>query len=265
MRIWKHPRVQIRLWQLVVLVVVLAAWQWIPEIHAVQNTVRWMDPFFISSPERVIREIVRLFTGSDDTPTVWNDLWITVEATLVGTAIGIAIGTTLGALLSNDERLAAIFKPYISALNAMPRVALIPVIVIIVGPGTSASMVSSAIIVSFLVFFNAFEGGRSVEEAILQNARMMHASSLQIIYRIRFPNVMIWTFAAVPNAIAFGLVSVVTTELLTGTVGMGGLMLTAASNLNADLSFAIMILLSFVGIVLFFGADKLKDRVLHWR
>ena len=210
-------------------------------------------------------EIGRLATGGDSTPMVWKDLLATVQATILGTAIGLCVGTFLGALLSNNDRLAAVFKVYIEMLNAMPRVALIPVIVIIVGPGLRAAMVASAIIVTFLNFFNAFEGGRSVSLPILQNAQVMGATNWQVMTRIRFPSVLIWTFAAIPNAIAFGLVSTVTTELLTGTVGMGGRMLTATSNLDADLSFSIMIILSVVGILFVIGVDRIKNRVLHWR
>jgi NitT/TauT family transport system permease protein len=261
----RHPRAEVIFWRIVVLVVVLAAWQWLPKIHLLSDHIKWLDPFFISSPDRVAQQIGRMLTGSHATPTVWHDLWTTVEATVLGSAIGLFVGTCLGALLSNNDRLAAVLKIYIETLNAMPRVALIPVIVIIVGPGVTASVVASAIVVTFLTFFNAFEGGRSVSLPILQNAQVLAATSWQVMVRIRLPNVLIWTFAAVPNAIAFGLVSVVTTELLTGSVGMGGLMLTAASNLNADLSFAVMIILSLVGIVLVVGAEKVRARVLHWR
>jgi len=252
-------------WRLVILAIALSAWQFLPQVDAVRDRVKWMNPFFISSPERVYHEIGRLMTGSHGTPPVWPELWVTVKATLIGTGVGLALGVFLGAVLSNNERLARIFSGYIAMLNAMPRVALIPIIVIIVGSGAGASMVASAIIVTFLTFFNAFEGGRSVPLPILQNARVLRATNWQVMVRVRLPNVMIWTFAAVPNAVAFGLVSVVTTELLTGTIGMGGLMLTATSNLNADLSFAVMIILSVVGIVLVTLAERIKQRVLHWR
>lgn len=256
---------EIAFWRLVILVGALAAWQLLPTVESIRRHVKWMNPFFVSSPVRVYHEIERLLTGSHGTPTVWSDLWVTVQATLVGTAIGLLLGVFLGAVLSNNERLAKVFAVYIATLNAMPRVALIPIIVIIVGSGTRAAVVASAIIVTFLTFFNAFEGGRSVPGPILQNARVLGATNWQVMVRVRLPNVMIWTFAAVPNAVAFGLVSVVTTELLTGTVGMGGLMLAATSNVNADLSFAVMIILSVVGITLVTVAERIKQRVLHWR
>jgi NitT/TauT family transport system permease protein len=82
---------------------------------------------------------------------------------------------------------------------------------------------------------------------------------------VRLPHVMVWTFAAIPNAVAFGLLTVVTTELLTGSTGIGGLMLIATSNVNASLSFAVVIVMSFVGIVLVTAADRVRRAVLHWQ
>jgi NitT/TauT family transport system permease protein len=252
-------------WRIAILLTVLAAWQLIPQIDAVGDRVNWMNPFFVSSPSRVAQEMYDLATASNGAPSVWPDLWVTVKTTLIGTAIGLTIGTTLGAFLSNNERLAEIVSVYVTLLNSMPRVALIPIIVIIVGTGSRAAVVASAIVVTFLTFFNAFEGGRSVPLPMLQNAQVLRAKKRQIMMRVRFPHVLIWTFAAVPNAVAFGLVSVVTTQLLTGTEGMGGLMLTATSNLNSDLSFAVMIYLSIIGIVLVTIAERVRRAVLHWR
>lgn len=252
-------------WRIVILAAVLSAWQYLPTVKAVQHHIRWMNPFFVSSPERVYREIVNLVTASHGVPSIWPNLWVTVEATLIGTGIGLSTGMILGAFLSNNDRLSRIFSFYIVVLNAMPRVALIPIVVIIVGTHVWASVVSSAIVVSFLTFFNAFEGGRSVPNVMLQNAQVLRASNWQVMFRVRFPHVLIWTFAAIPNAVAFGLVSVVTTQLLTGVEGMGGLMLTATANVNSDLSFAVMVILSVLGVILVAVAERIRRAVLHWR
>jgi NitT/TauT family transport system permease protein len=256
---------EVAFWRLVILTAALCAWQFLPEVEAIRAHIKWMNPFFVSSPTRVYETISDMATGSDGVPLVWPDLWVTVKSALMGTAIGLTIGTFLGAFLSNNQRLARVVSVYVTVLNSMPRVALIPVIVIIVGPGSTASVVSSAIVVTFLTFFNAFEGGRSVPLPMLQNAQVLRASHRQIMFRVRFPHVLIWVFAAVPNALAFGLVSTVTTELLTGVKGMGGLMLTATANVNASLSFAVMVILSVVGITFATVAERVKRAVLHWR
>ena len=83
-------------------------------------------------------------------------------------------------------------------------------------------------------------------------------------FKIRLPYVYQWVFAALPNAISFGLLVVVTTELLTGTQGVGSLLLLATTNLDATLTLALAFLLSMVGLILVSAADLLRGRVLHW-
>lgn len=252
-------------WRLLILGVVLSAWEYLPEVPNVRHYVPWLDPFFISSPSGVYGELSAMAREASGRPSLWSHLGVTVEATLIGTGIGIGVGIFAGAFLSNNAKIADVLSIYIQAANAVPRVALIPIIVIIAGVGIASSVIACAIVVSFLVFFNAFEGGRSVPIPMLQNVRLLRATEWQIMFRVRFRYVLMWTFAALPNAVAFGLVVVVTTELLTGTAGMGGLMETATANANAPLAFAVMVSLACVGLMLIMVAERIKRSLLHWQ
>jgi NitT/TauT family transport system permease protein len=187
-----------------------------------------------------------------------------MKATFIGTAIGLAIGVLAGAVLSDNPRLAQVMAPFITMMNSIPRIALIPIVVLIVGPTLEASVISSVLVVTFIVFFNALQGGRSVSQTVLQNARLLGANRRQIMFRVRFPYVLMWTFAALPNAIAFGLLTVVTAELLTGSIGMGNLIFSATTNVDATLSFAVVVILSFVGVTIVALTEQLKRRLLHW-
>jgi NitT/TauT family transport system permease protein len=251
-------------WRVAILVVFLLCWQFLPKSHVLSEHVRFLNTFFISSPSEVFHRVVELMTGRHNSVVVWSYLIKTLEATLIGTVAGLAIGCLFGALFSNNETLSRIFSVYITVVNSIPRIALIPVVVLIVGPGLKSTIVASILVVSFLGFFNAYEGGRSVALPVLQNAWLLRANSRQIMFRVRFPYVLMWTFAVVPNAISFGLITVVTTELLTGSKGMGGLILNATTNVDASLSLAVAFILAVVGTVLVLAADRLKRRILHW-
>lgn len=148
--------------------------------------------------------------------------------------------------------------------NSVPRIALIPISVVIFGPTATASVVNVITVVFFVAFFNAFEGGRSIRPAVLENAQLLGASSWQLMRSIRLPRVLMWTFAAVPNAISFGLIVSVTTELLAGVRGMGVLLQSATTYLQTSLTFAIVILLSAMGLALYGGAVLLQRLVLRW-
>lgn len=249
-----------------VLVVFLVGWQYLPTVKAVRHSIPWLDPFFISSPGGVYHEVVGLIFGNKTVgiPLVWPYLGNTVEATLIGTVVGVLIGLFLGALLSNSDTLSDVFMPYITAINAIPRIALIPVIVLIVGATLSAAIVSCVLVVVFLAFFNAFEGGRSVPTPLVQNVELLGGSPRQVMLYVRLPQVFLWTFAALPNAIAFGLLTVVTTEVLTGSKGMGAFIVTATTTVNSALAFAVVVILCAVGLILILCAERAKRFLLRW-
>ena len=83
-------------------------------------------------------------------------------------------------------------------------------------------------------------------------------------FRVRFPIVLAWIFASLPNAVTFGLIGVVTTELLSGTRGMGGLLTLALATANATLTFSIVVMLSVLGVLLVIVTSLARARVLHW-
>ncbi len=252
--------------QLSLAAVLLAAWEYLPKIHFISSHIRFLDAFFISSPSAVFVNLVGLITGNNDNSiTIWPYLWTTVSATILGSAIGMLLGALFGLIFSNSQKLAEVVRPFLIVANSVPRVAMIPIFVVMMGPTIGASIVSVVAVVFFLGFFNAFEGGVSVNKALLENAKLLGAGPFETMRSIRLPMVLTWTFAAVPNAISFGLIVAVTTELLAGIPGMGSLILTATTNLQMGLTFAIIAALSIVGLILYWGAVYLQSKVIHWK
>jgi NitT/TauT family transport system permease protein len=249
--------------RIAIVAVFLLTWEFLPKIDWVRSEIKWADPFFISSPSLVFDKLRDLASGTNGV-SVWPYLWNTLKATFIGTAAGLAIGLVAGAVLSDRQNLATMVRPFITMMNSIPRIALIPIVVLITGPTLTASVISAVLVVAFIAFFNAFEGGSSVPRNVLQNAVLLGASRRQVMTRVRFPYVMMWTFAAMPNAIAFGLLTVVTTELLTGSQGMGNLIFSATTNVDATLSIAVVVILSVVGTIVVSLSDRLKQSVLHW-
>lgn len=251
-------------WQLAILAFALVAWQWLPAMPAVRRWVTLLDPFFISSPDRIAVKTWALLTGARNTEPIWPYLINTLGATLVGTVAGVFVGGLAGLVLSSNDLVDRVLRPYILAVNATPRIALIPIIVIVLGPTTKSSAASALLLVIFIVFFNAFEGGRTIPREVIDNARILGASKRETMLLVRLPYVVAWTFAALPNAISFGLVGVVTAEILTGVSGMGRLLQIAITTVDATLTFSVVLLLSVVGILLVSGTAQLRQRLLHW-
>jgi NitT/TauT family transport system permease protein len=250
--------------QLAIAVVFLLAWEYLPRSTFLRSKIPVLDPFFISSPTLTVSELGRLFTGTQDTPVVWSYLWTTLSSALIGAAIGIVLGAAVGLVLGNAPRLSAVLRPFILAANAIPRIALVPIIVIIVGLNATSSVVSAAVVVFFVVFFNAYEGARNVPPQIVENVTLLGASRWQIMRIVRLPHVMAFVFVALPNAVSFALVMAVTAEILTGRQGMGLLIYQGIQIVSASLEMAVIVILAVVGATLVLLTDALQRRVLHW-
>src|SRR6201988_1240489 len=109
-----------------------------------------------------------------------NNLWIatavTLKNTFFGFIIGVSSGFAAGLLLGRSGRVSAIFQPFITAVNSIPRIALAAILVLGFGLVDTSKVVTSWIVVVFLVFFNTFEGARSIDEGVINAARLLGAS-----------------------------------------------------------------------------------------
>ena len=257
----RRRRWRISVWQVGLLSSILIAWETLTRVPwLVANTA--FDPFFISQPSRVA---VRLWHWLQPGPqSVWPHLLMTLEATFLGLAVGVSSGFLVGMTLSRNRLVADILNPFIVAFNSMPRIAFVPLITMFFGLGIWSKVVTSWFVVFFLVFFNTYKGGRSVERELIDFCRTLGGSPRQILWRVRVPTAAAWTFAALPNAISFALIGVVLAEFVGSTTGMGYLMITALAMLNATDMFASVMLLSVVGIGLVYGVTQIERRLLHW-
>jgi NitT/TauT family transport system permease protein len=251
-------------WRLLIVASFLALWQFVPKIPGISDRIVWLDPFFISSPTLVAARVWDVCTGANGSATIWAPLWFTVYTALIGTGIAVVIGGAGGLALSNNATAERVFRPIVAALNAVPRIAIVPIVVIIAQTPAGADITTAVAVVVGLIFYNALEGGRSVPGEMVDGARLMGASRFGVMFRIRLPYVAAWVFAAMPSAFAFGLVGSVTTEIFTGAPGIGHLLQVAVNTADATLTFTVVFMLTLVGVTLVQGTESVRRKVLPW-
>jgi NitT/TauT family transport system permease protein len=227
----------------------------------VQNT--FMDPFFISRPSLVAQRLYDWTLGTQ-AGFIWPHLASTLLATMIGLVVSVVTGFIAGLLLSQNPRVARVLNPFIAGANSLPRIAFVPLITMIFGLGLASKVVTAWFIVFFLVFFNTFKGSCSIEKHIIDFCRTLGASPSQITWNVRVPHALSWTFAALPNAVAFSLIGVVLAEFVGSTVGMGYLIISSLSTLNATDMFSTITLLSVLGIVLVSMIRKVERYLMRW-
>lgn len=265
----RRSPLRIHLWRVALLVVFLAAWEWVPTIPGLAGAAPFLDRFFISSPAAVGGELGHLVTGSRPIPgvtgiSIWPFLGTTLVAALIGAAVAVVIGTFAGLVCASSEAIYDVVRPFIVALNAIPRIALVPIIVLVFGTSTTGDALTAFLLVVFLVFYNALEGARSVNLETVEFVRLFGASPVRLMVSVRAPYALAWVFACLPNAVSFGLLGAVAAELFTGSVGLGQLLTTAVDTTNASLTFAVVVILAVLGSILVQGLELARRRWLGW-
>lgn len=279
------PRSKVRATQLALVLAGLALWEWGYQLsHAGWPGFWAFDPYFISTPSAIARRFLRLACLTDRqnawtlvTPGAFsacvfngdNNLLVATAATLRNTfwgfLIGMPSGVLLGLLLGRSPFLASVFEPFIVAFNSVPRIALAPVIIVMLGFGDASKIVTSWLAVIILVFFNTFEGARSVDKDYVASARILGATRWQIMLTVIIPSVLAWVFAILTPAASFALIGVIVAEFIGANFGLGRLIVDAQSRADAaDMMIAVMILAA-VGVSLSAGIKTAQRYLLRWQ
>ncbi len=273
-------------WQAAICIAVLSVWQWGYQLHArfPQLIPDLLDPYFISKPSEIFERFLILsclksklgvfngwFNGefARCMARTENNLWIATAVTLQNTFFGFITGVTsgfaAGLILGRSDRLSAIFQPFITAVNSIPRIALAPIIVLAFGIGDTSKVVTSWIVVVFLVFFNTFEGARSIDEGFVNAARLLGASEWQITRTVVIPSTMAWVFASLSPAISFALIGVIVGEFIGAEKGIGRLIIESEARGEASGMMVAVTVLMIVGVVLSAAIRRLQAYLLRWQ
>jgi NitT/TauT family transport system permease protein len=273
-------------WQIAIGLAALAVWQWGWDLHA---TVPWLvpellDPYFVSKPSMIFQHFLRMscLVNSDDQWTwnvaggfakcmarsennLWIATWVTLQNTLWGFATGVSSGFALGLLLGRSDRLSEIFYPFITAFNSIPRIALAPIIILAFGIGDASKIVTAWLVVVFLVFFNTFEGARSVDRDHINASRLLGASEWQVTRTVIVPSTMAWLFASLSPAISFSLIGVIVGEFIGAEHGIGRMIIEAGARGEAAGMMVAVFVLAIVGVILSSIVRRIQAYLLRWR
>jgi NitT/TauT family transport system permease protein len=222
---------------------------------------RLVDNFFISNPIDVWRRLVAwTLSGS-----IFLHLWATLYATLVGFVLGAVGGMVLGVWLGVSPFMGRLLNPYLWALNALPKVALAPLFVLWFGLGIESKIALAAVLVLFLVFLNTFAGVREVDQDLIDSARMMRASRLQVIRKVIIPSALSWVFAGLKISVPYALIGAVLGEMIAANRGLGYLVQFSGSQFDTAGVFAVLIVIALLAVVLNLAVEIVQGRMERWR
>jgi NitT/TauT family transport system permease protein len=240
--------------QVAVAVVFIGGWQLLTEIGL-------LDPFFFSKPTLIAERVwTWMITGE-----IYDDLLITVQEALYGLIIGAVLGLLVGFLLARSRLLAAVFDPYVKALNAIPRVVLAPIFLLWFGLGIWSKVAFAVTLVFFIVFFNTYQGVREVDRVLVDNSRMLGASESQLIRHVFLPSALSWIFSSLHVSVGFAIVGAVVGEYLGSAKGIGYVIAQAEGTFDTTGVFAGIVVLSFFVILVDLLVNRAERHLLRWR
>jgi len=189
---------------------------------------------------------------------------ITLYEILAGFVVGVGLGFVLGVLIAEVATARRILMPYLIALNAAPKIALAPLLLVWFGFGTSSKIVMAALIAFFPLLVNVIAGLASVEPAKLKLMRSLAASRSMTLVKVKLPDAMPTIFAGLKTAIVLAVVGTIVGEFVGAEGGLGFVIRQSEFQLDIALTFAVIVLLSAIGIALFYAIEYLERRALFW-
>jgi NitT/TauT family transport system permease protein len=217
--------------------------------------------FIFGEPVKVFERLWAWFASGD----IYQHLWITLAETLLAFLIGTLLGVALGLWLALSPTASAIFDPYITALNAMPRVILAPIFFVWFGLGMASKVALGVTLVFFIVFFNVYQGVREVSPVVLANARMLGATKRQLLRHVYLPSAMSWVFASLHNSVGLAFVGAVVGEYLGSAAGVGYLIHQAEGVFDINTVFAGILLLTAFALILDWTVGFAEKKLMVWQ
>jgi NitT/TauT family transport system permease protein len=254
-------RARLALYQAVLIAAVLGFWIAMTTPGLVSEPFARNTAFFFGKPVEVAKVILDWFTGGK----IYPHLGITLIETLLAFAVGSVIGLAVGLWLALSPMASALAEPYITAMNAMPRVILAPIFAVWFGLGITSKVALGVTLVFFIVFFNVYQGVKEVSPVVLANARMLGASRRQLLQHIYLPSATSWVFSSLHTSVGMAFVGAVVGEYLGSAKGVGYLILQAEGVFDINTVIAGIVVLTAFALLLDYAVTRIEARLLVWR
>lgn len=205
-----------------------------------------VDPFIVSQPSRIVQTLFNMSQNH-----LLYHVWVTLYETLAGFALGVMGGLILSVILWWSNFVSRVAEPYLVVLNSLPKIALGPVIILIVGAGTKAIIFMALAISLIVTVLEMLSGFRSTSSESIKMAQTFGANRMQILTKIVLPSNTETLFNSLKINIGLSLVGVIAGEFLVSKAGLGYLIVYGGQVFQLDLVMASVIILAIVAALMY--------------
>ncbi len=247
-------RVVVLLTQLMILIAFLLIWE-------LAANARFIDPFITSQPSRVLAAIIRLHQDG----SLYLHVWVTIVETFWGFILGTGGGFLCAVLLWWSRFLHEISEPYLVVLNALPKVALGPLLIVWLGNG-SAPIIGMALLISIIVtIISLVSGFQDVDPDKIKLLLSFGATRLQIFTKVVLPSSLPTLISTLKVSVGLSLVGVIMGEFLVSKAGLGYLIVYGSQVFKLDLVMLSIIILAAMAAIIYFGVSFVEKKLLRWQ
>lgn len=246
---YKRKKLLVTFFQFLIFISFIFSWELLSKYNLI-------DPFLLSSPSRIFQTIVNL----NNTGELWVNIFYTLCETIVGFLLGTIIGILIAILLWWFEFIQKISEPYLVIFNALPKVALGPIIIVWMGSG-SKSIITMALLISVIVStINMLSGFKNVDDEKLLLMKSFGANKMQILKKIILPYNVSNIISTLKINVGMSLIGIITGEFLVATKGIGYLIIYGGQIFNLDLVMTGIFILAIIASLMYIGISKIESK-----
>src|SRR5689334_4823227 len=235
--------------------VFLVTWELIGGVYQVVN------PMFMSAPSFIWKAAVQLF-GSGE---IWNDLYVSGIEFAWGYVLSVVVAIPFGIAVGWYKKMAYLFDPFVNAMNATPRVALLPLVIIWLGIGIMSKVGIIFLGAVFSILINTRDGVKTTPANLLNAARSFGASEWMVFKTVVVPSTIPFILTGLRLAVGRALVGVLVGELYAATAGIGFMITVAGATFQTDKVFVGVLIFAISGMIGMELLTKLERKFDKWR
>jgi|SRR5690625_1263141 len=221
-----------------------------------------INSLFLAAPSSVILDIFNLFKDG----FIWPHFYVTFSEFIVGYSISAVLGIAIGICLLMIPWIEKFFQPFISALMAIPKVTIVPLLGLWLGIGLTHKITIVFLFCFFTILVNTITGIKQTKEKHLKVSKVYEASVWQIIWKVILPSAAPTIIAGLRISAASGLVGALFAEMLASKAGLGNVLVKATTLFDTSQAFAIVVLVTIMSVLIIAVINLLETHVfLRWK
>ena len=248
----KRNKWKIGIIRIAILVIFIALWE-------VAAKLKLIDTFLTSSPSRIVKSLISFVNGG----TLFRHIWVTCYETIIGFMLGTILGVIIAIILWASKTASKVLDPYLVVLNALPKVALAPIIIFWVGNGTPAIITIALLISIVTTIISVLTGFNEVDEGKMLLMTTFQANKWQKLRYLVFPASIPVIISALKINVGLSWVGVIMGEFLVAREGLGFLIIYGGQIAQLDMVMMSIVILSVIAFIMYEVVAILENKLVN--